>query len=88
MGSLTIISVEEITWGKILKIILVALSHLVTLQTFVLQQQKDKKKSQLHHATKPCSFKVIYHFVENDVIAHLREVYTLLLSNFVLDVTF
>ena len=38
----------------------------MTWQNSVLQQQKDQK-SQLHHATKLCGFKVIYHFVENDI---------------------
>ena len=41
----------------------------MTWQNSVLQQEKIQK-SQLHHATKPCSFKVIHHFVENDVITY------------------
>ena len=38
----------------------------MTWQNFVLQQQKVKKS----HATKLCSFKVIHHFVENEVITY------------------
>ena len=30
----------------------------------------NSQKSQLHHATKPCSIKVIHHFVENDIITN------------------
>ena len=41
----------------------------MTWQNSVLQQQKDQK-SQLHHAIKPQSSKVIDHFPENDVITY------------------
>ena len=48
------------------------LSHDMAIFWFTTEkgyQKKDKKKKrQLHHATKPCHFKVIHLSVENDVI--------------------
>ena len=39
----------------------------MTYQNSVIQKEKGQK-SILYYATKPCSFKVIHHFVENEVI--------------------
>ena len=68
MGSPTIlrkISADEITWGKILKKIVVAWHGKI-----LFYNSKRIKKCQLHHATKPCSYKGIHHFVENNVISY------------------
>ena len=47
--------------------------HCMTWQNFAIQQEKDQKR-QLYNATKPCSFEVIHHFVENDVITYMYDV--------------